>query len=567
MHGSPAREFLPRVSYPVVGGCDGPLALAIKNYDEEAMIDLLVHNDRLVTDRGERVEAESKAPRRSRLGRLLTGWPYLVPLLVLSVVYGRTVQRSTGNYFSVDTTKFDYLGLVLGTAHPPGYPLYTMLNAAFVRIVPWGSVALRANLLSAVFAILTCLVAVLIFIKLGVRPVVAAGGATALGLIPQLWHLALVAEVYTLSILFLTLVLACVVAYDRTRRPVWLRAGLLIFALSFAHAISQVLLIPGLLLYLAVRRPVWLFRPRELARLLPLGAALALLPYAYLFWRTAAGTPLLDTRVTDLTSFWEVISGARYSGWMFSVPLNMIISERLPELWSDGVRQLGIALVICAIGLLMLIMQRPLIAAVTVLWLICTAVFVLSYAIGDWETLLLPLWFLLGTWGVVGIDRCLGGLSSRAQWAPVLMAITLPVIAVTSGYAEADRSSIDPQQDVDAALRVVRDNSIVFTSDNGTRHQFWYRLLPGDLRTHRNVWAAMGANPRNRGDRVGQILQYCATSSGLWSWSGQEQAAGPGVPANLKTYVFGSTYAKQVRKSGLRVTRDSGQLFRLRCPS
>jgi Protein of unknown function (DUF2723) len=528
------------------------------------MTDLLVSSDPLVTDRGERAEGQPMAPRRS--ARLLVAWPYLVPLLVLSVVYGRTVQRSTGNYFSVDTTKFDYLGLVLGTAHPPGYPLYTMLNAAFVRIVPWGSVALRANLLSAVFAILVCLVAVLIFIKLGVRPVVAAGGATALGLIPQLWHFALVAEVYTLSILFLALVLACLVAYDRTRRPGWLRAGLLVFALSFAHA-PQVLLIPGLLLYLAVRRPAWLFRPRELARLIPLGAALALLPYAYLFWRTAAGAPLLDTRVTDLASFWQVISGARYSGWMFGVPLDMIISERLPELWSDGVRQLGVALVICAIGLLMLIRQRPLIAAVTGLWLICTVVFVLAYAIGDWQTLLLPLWFLLGIWGVVGIDRCVSGLSSRARWAPVLMAITLPVVALTSGYAEADRSSIDPQQNVDAALRVVPDNSLIFTSDNGTRHQFWYRLLPGDLGPRRNVWSAMGVNPGNRSDRAGQILQYCATSSGLWPWSTQEKAVGPGVPANLKTYVFGSTYAKQLRKSGLAVTRYSDQLYRLRCPS
>lgn len=163
---------------------------------------------------------------RSRWARLLVAWPYLVPLVVLSVVYGRTVQRSTGNQISVDTTKFDYLGLVLGTAHPPGYPLYTMLNAAFVRIVPWGSVAFRANLLSAIFAILTCLVAVLIFIKLGVRPVIAAGGATALGLIPQLWHFALVAEVYTLSILFVALVLACLIAYERTGRPGWLSARL-----------------------------------------------------------------------------------------------------------------------------------------------------------------------------------------------------------------------------------------------------------------------------------------------------------------------------------------------------
>jgi hypothetical protein len=466
------------------------------------MTGLLLPSDRPVTDRGERVDAQPKAPRRSRLARLLIAWPYVVPLLVLSVVYGHTVQRSTGNQFSVDTTKFDYLGLVLGTAHPPGYPLYTMFNAAFVRIVPWGSVAFRANLLSAVFAILTCLVAVAIFTRLGVRPVVAAGGATALGLIPQLWHFALIAEVYALSILFVALVLASLLAYDSTGRPVWLHAGLLIFALSFAHATSQVLLIPGLLLYLAVRRPAWLFRPREMARLLPLGAALALLPYAYLVWRTAAHATLLDTRVTDLTSFWDVISGARYSGQMFGVPLHQIIAERLPQLWNDGSRQLGITLVVCAVGLLILIMQRPLVAAVTGLWLMCTAVFALSYAIGDWETLLLPLWFLLGIWGVVGIDRCVGGLSSRARWAPVLLAITLPVVALTSGYAEADRSSVDPQQDVDTALRVVPDNSIIFTYDNGTRHQFWYRLLPGDVGASRNVWAAMGVNPRDRTDNV-----------------------------------------------------------------
>jgi len=37
--------------------------------------------------------------------------------------------------------------------------------------------------------------------------------------------------------------------------------------------------------------------------------------------------------------------------------------------------------------------------------------------------------------------------------------------------------------------------------------------------------------------------------------------------AELKTYVYGSTYVKQVRISGLRVTRYSGQLFSVSCPS
>jgi len=115
--------------------------------------------------------------RRGRRSRWSWIWPALVPALVLSVVYGRTLQRSTGNYFSVDTTKFDYLGLVLGTAHPPGYPLYTMLNAVMVRLGPPDAAALLANLLSAVFAVLTCVLLVSVLLHLGVSRPLAAGGA------------------------------------------------------------------------------------------------------------------------------------------------------------------------------------------------------------------------------------------------------------------------------------------------------------------------------------------------------------------------------------------------------
>ena len=38
---------------------------------------------------------------------------------------------------------------VLGVAHPPGYPLFIFLNAAAMRIIPYGSPAWRANLLNA----------------------------------------------------------------------------------------------------------------------------------------------------------------------------------------------------------------------------------------------------------------------------------------------------------------------------------------------------------------------------------------------------------------------------------
>ena len=61
------------------------------------MTGLLLRSDRLIADRGERVEAQPNAPGRPRLSRLLTAWPYIVPLLVLSVVYGRTGAAQHGS--------------------------------------------------------------------------------------------------------------------------------------------------------------------------------------------------------------------------------------------------------------------------------------------------------------------------------------------------------------------------------------------------------------------------------------------------------------------------------------
>src|ERR1051325_5016409 len=43
----------------------------------------------------------------------------------------------------------------LGVPHPPGYPLYCLLGHLFTLLVPFGSVAYRVNLFSAVAAAAT----------------------------------------------------------------------------------------------------------------------------------------------------------------------------------------------------------------------------------------------------------------------------------------------------------------------------------------------------------------------------------------------------------------------------
>ena len=518
-------------------------------------------------DQGRHVDGSPLQRSAGVAGVLSRAWPGLVPVLVLGAAYGATLQRSTGNAFSVDTTKFDYLGLVLGTGHAPGYPLYTMINAVFVRVVPFGGVALRANLLSAVFAVLACVVLVVVLRELGVPRVLAAGGATAIGLVPAIWRNAVVAEVYSLTALFVVVVLACLLVFDRTGRRWWLRAALLVYALSFAHATSNVLLLPGLLLYLAVRRPLWLLRPREVLVLLPSGALLALLPYGYLFWRTAVGSPWLEERVTGVRSLARTVSGARFGGKMFGVPAEQVVDDRLPLLAAEVLQQLGPFLVLCLLGLAVLVRQRPLLAAVTAAWATVTAGFFLCYAAGDWLTLLLPVWLVLGVWTVVGAAWGAARMHRAASAVAVALAVVLPLTAVLSGYAEADRSGEHSQDGVDAALALVPDRSLVFVPSYGRRHQFGYRLLPGRAGERRQVWAAKGAVYGSRPEhRVVRLRQYCEARPGPWMWPWQERPVAPAVPRGLQTFVYGHTYASQVREQGFPVSHVGGRLYRMSCP-
>ena len=39
----------------------------------------------------------------------------------------------------------------LGIAHPPGYALYVLLGKLFVTLLPFGNIAYRVNVMSAVF--------------------------------------------------------------------------------------------------------------------------------------------------------------------------------------------------------------------------------------------------------------------------------------------------------------------------------------------------------------------------------------------------------------------------------
>ncbi|MEE8583305.1 MAG: DUF2723 domain-containing protein [Acidobacteriota bacterium] len=78
-------------------------------------------------------------------------WTSVFVIALLASVYGATLLTGPGVHG--DTAKFQYAGRHLATVHATGYPGYLLLNHAFTGLFPFGSLAWRANLLSAAFSL------------------------------------------------------------------------------------------------------------------------------------------------------------------------------------------------------------------------------------------------------------------------------------------------------------------------------------------------------------------------------------------------------------------------------
>ncbi len=131
----------------------------------------------------------------------------------------------------------------LGVPHPPGYPVWTFLAHLFSWI-PLGTAAWRINLFSAACGAGTISLLTLIGIRLTQRRGAAVLGALCLATSKVFWEHALIAEVYTLSTFFMTLLLyRCLLTVDDAKTaPVYLTV--LLIGISTGVHSTLVLLLP-----------------------------------------------------------------------------------------------------------------------------------------------------------------------------------------------------------------------------------------------------------------------------------------------------------------------------------
>jgi hypothetical protein len=352
------------------------------------------------------------------------------------LVYLRTL--APGLVAEMDTPKFQFVGRVLGIPHNPGYPLYVLVGHLFSWL-PVGTIAFRANLMSAVFGSITAGLAAFVLARSGVPAAVSLAAAVAAALGRTVWGNATMAEVYSLETALLMGTVAALVAWAQSRRPAAFFTAVACFALSLGHHTTIVLFLPPAAVFaLAVDR-AWVLRGKRLAATAAM-LLLGLAQYGFILLRTAQGAVFNESPAHSLPQLAAVVAGRQFQHSLFAFGPSQLLHERLPLVAGLFARELTWPGALLAVaGLVVLAWRRQ-----ASWWLLAGGIgayslFTLNYQVPDPEVFLIPAFVL--AWLSAGF--ALGGLASgtSARRAGIALAsLALPAWLFAQNLAVNDRS-------------------------------------------------------------------------------------------------------------------------------
>ncbi|MEY2546524.1 MAG: hypothetical protein QOG48_1641 [Verrucomicrobiota bacterium] len=181
-----------------------------------------------------------------------------------------------------DSPELIMAAVLRGVAHPPGYPLFTILGHLLSEIPALGPMPFRVNLLAVICDALTVAVVYFTALRLTNARLPSVLAALALSVTPLFWSWSLAAEVFPLNNLIAALLIYCLVSWhERAERSNWLIAAAFFAGLGLTNHQTIVLLGPAVCFVLWRRREILWTRPRVIVYC-AIAFALGLLPYIYI---------------------------------------------------------------------------------------------------------------------------------------------------------------------------------------------------------------------------------------------------------------------------------------------
>ncbi|MBU1423304.1 MAG: DUF2723 domain-containing protein [Bacteroidetes bacterium] len=419
----------------------------------------------------------------------------------------------------IDSGELSAVAATLGIAHPTGYPLFTILGWLFTKLPIDNTIIYKLNIMSALYGAASAyffflfLVSILEFLALGqaqtknVRPgqtsvsfpklyrsiIPAVGGTLLLAFSPTYWSQAVAVEVYSLHILFLSLILLTFFnavkvfllhkSNPQKEKPTIreLSVFALLLGMSFTNHMTTILLMPGLIYMFffvyGFTRDTW-----RLILILLVAFVAGLSFYLY-FPVRAANSPLLNWgNPVDLEKIFWHLSGKQYRVWIFSSTDAAV--KQFKYFINDLPKEFNyIFLIVCLLGIWSLYKRRRELLIFTILLFIGCVGYSINYDIHDIDSYFLLAYFTLATWIAIGIQFILTRIrkSSTVICASTLFVI-ITFLPLAGNYQDVDESRNYYVEDYTKNMfESIDPNGIIisFQWDYFVSASYYYQLVEG----------------------------------------------------------------------------------------
>ena len=404
------------------------------------------------------------------------GAVFLVGLIVYSWTLAPTVTLT-------DSGELIVAAYGLGVAHPPGFPLWVML-AHVASLVPIGSVAVRINFSSAVFAALACAMLTLVVAELLVtasgfaaprrrnkagrkssiiesseargllRFASAVGAGLLMAFSRTLWSYATITEVYALNALLVLLVFFLVVRWRRriiemrmdlsagvATPDAWIYVAAFVFGLSMGvHHVTVALTLPAIAVVVYRTAGLKFFASRRLlyAALISIGALI--LVYSYLPWAASRSPAMNWGNPRSLQEIWWHITGRQYRVFFSFSPAAM--GTQFAEFCRMLLREFGFAWLPVALFLAVAGLASAYKRDRTAFWFLLLIViadlaYALSYEIAeDKDAYYLPAFISIAIAAGLGIYWLLQRIASKSSaiWKSYVAAAAAIVLTSATAF-------------------------------------------------------------------------------------------------------------------------------------
>ncbi|MFN2283983.1 MAG: protein O-mannosyl-transferase family [Anaerolineae bacterium] len=268
-------------------------------------------------------------------------------LLLWAAFFALYAATTARDVLPADSGEFQLTAATWGIAHPPGYPLYTVASALWMRLIPIGAVVFRINLFSAALAATT-----LVLIAAAVRTWATVWGYTAraaqagglaaallFGSASTFWAQATIANIRMPTMLFAAWGFLALAHYraaqtgsHNSKIPPLIELALAL-GLGVGHHPSLIFIAVGWALYLLLIDPRLFVQPQRWWKVALVTALAWFIPQLYLPLRgSMANVPLAPGDLATWSGFWNHVLARGFEGDMFAFATATDLALRLPLL-------------------------------------------------------------------------------------------------------------------------------------------------------------------------------------------------------------------------------------------